>query len=138
MVGTVNSGKRRNLIPKGEEAEAELRRIKRQERRRARAAKKRAEANGEVYVDELDTEPPPPVEFTGLPSVEETRAMFAEAFSYLGGISGLVAWGRRYPKEFYAIWARLCIPKNADNDAPEAGSLESMLAQLDTQKESVQ
>ena len=55
---------------------------------------------------------------------------FAEAFADLGGVAGLVQWGKRYPKEFYAIWARVCIPRNMVNDSPAENSLEALLAQM--------
>lgn len=138
MAGNANSGRKRVLIPKGKEAEEELRRLRRQERRRERRARKKAEELGIEYVpgDESTTEesaPLPAEEFKGLPSLEETKAMFGQAFSELGGVAGLVAWGRRYPKEFYAIWARICLPKDggSSGDNGDSGGLEAMLATLD-------
>lgn len=124
-------GRKRVVIPKGKDAEEELRAIRRNERRAERRRRKKAAEAGEDP-DELDSEdsPPPP---TGGPGVIKTaaelKADFATAFEELGGTAGLVAWGRRYPKEFYAIWARLMIPKDAEAVAPN--SLEAMLAQLD-------
>lgn len=119
--------KPREPLPKGKDAEAELQRQRRNERRALRRAKKRAEENGEEFTS--PDQPPPPVAFDGVPDAEQLKAQFWSAYAELGGHAGLVAWGRRYPKEFYAIWARLCLPKG-DSGAPPANSLEAMLAQL--------
>lgn len=119
--------KPREPLPKGKAAEEELARQRRNERRKLRREKRAAEARGEEFVPE--DAPPPPVQMDGVPDAEGLRAQFWAAYAELGGHAGLVAWGRRYPKEFYAIWARLCLPK-AGPDAPAANSLESLLAQL--------
>lgn len=130
MAGNANSGPRRVNIPTGKAAEEELRRLRRQERRKLRADKKKALAAG-LDSDELVADAPAPTKFDGkLPSGEELKAMFGQAFMDLGGPAGLVAWGSRYPKEFYAIWARMCLPK--ESEAPASNSLESMLKELDS------
>ena len=119
--------KLREPLPKGKDAEAELQRQRRNERRALRRAKKRAEENGEELP--IEDSPPAPVQFDGVPDAEQLKAQFWSAYAELGGHAGLVAWGRRYPKEFYAIWARLCLPKG-DAGGPQPNSLEAMLAQL--------
>lgn len=119
--------KLREPLPKGKAAEEELQRQRRNERRALRRAKKAAEARGEEFTPE--DAPPPPVMMEGIPSGEELQQQFWNAYAELGGHAGLVQWGRRYPKEFYAIWARLCLPKGGP-ETPQANSLEAMLAQL--------
>lgn len=142
MAGNANSGRRRTPIPKGEEAEAELRRLRRQQKRRERAARKRAEAKGEIYVGEepLPGEDGPPAPVDGPltpPSVEELKADLMYAFNALGGKAGMVSWGRRYPKEFYQLWAKYCLPKEDSGEAPEGAGLEALLQQLDRRGEAL-
>ena len=136
MAGNANSGRKRTPIPTGKEAEEELRRLRRQERRRERAARKRAAARGEAVPeeDESTTDHPSPVLDGNLkpPSAEELKADLMYAFNQLGGRAGLVAWGRRYPKEFYALWMKHCLPKE-DSDEEQTG-LEGMLATLDKRR----
>lgn len=119
--------KPREPLPKGKDAEAELQRQRRNERRALRRAKRRAEENGEEFT--IEDSPPPPVQMDGVPDAEALRAQFWAAYAELGGHAGLVQWGRRYPKEFYAIWARLCLPKGGPETA-QPNSLEAMLSQL--------
>lgn len=128
--------KPREPLPKGEEAEKELERQRRNQRRALRRAKKSAEARGEdpnaVSVSQLEGGLPwdvPPVGDGGVPSAEQLKAQLWGAFHELGGQAGLVLWGRRYPKEFYAIWARLCLPKPG-SEAPAENTLEAMLAKI--------
>lgn len=130
--------KKHQRLPKGEEAEAELARIRRNERRAIRRAKKKAAEEGIPWDESMapkpvtetdDSEVPPSVAFEGIPTGEEMRSQLWSAFGALGGVAGLVAWGRRYPKEFYAVWARVCIPKGGPTEAAP-NSLESLLAQL--------
>lgn len=61
-------------------------------------------------------------------TIRLAREHLTDAFDFMGGVAGLVAWGRENPTEFYRIWARL-IPKEA---APESETmpLEQLLAQL--------
>jgi hypothetical protein len=61
-------------------------------------------------------------------TVRLAREHLPEAFDFMGGVAGLVAWGKQNPTEFYRIWARL-VPKEA---APEAETmpLETLLAKL--------
>lgn len=132
----------RKPLPKGKEAEEELARQRRNERRRLRKAKKAAEERGEVFdpgsVVEANSPSSrewdaPSAEFTGVHSPEQLKAMFSEAFAHLGGVAGLVSWGKRYPKEFYAIWARMCLPR-ASADTPAQGSIEDVISQLDAEE----
>jgi hypothetical protein len=58
------------------------------------------------------------------------------AFNELGGTVGLVAWGRRYPKEFYALWGKYCLPKETDSSSSDDGvDLEALLSQLGDESE---
>lgn len=61
-------------------------------------------------------------------TIRLAREHLTDAFDFMGGVAGLVAWGRQNPTEFYRIWARL-IPKEA---APESENmpLEQLLAKL--------
>lgn len=129
--------KPREAIPTGKAAEEELRKLKRNQRRAERRAE-RAAANGEGKTDNgtvSGIDPIlPPMGNGKVKSVDELRAEFSAAFDELGGVAGLVAWGRRYPKEFYAIWSRVCIPRAVgDLGNPNAGGLEDMLSQLDAE-----
>jgi len=137
----------RKPLPKGKDAEEELKRQRRNERRALRRAKKAAAERGEVYEEpsaasgggaaatggpwDVD-----PAMFNGVPNPEELKQMFAQAFADLGGTAGLVAWGKRYPKEFYAIWARICIPRTIGDGGGGGGGggIEDVIAQLDSQE----
>lgn len=55
------------------------------------------------------------------------RESLAQAFERLGGVTGLVTWGRKNPDEFYKLWGRL-VPKEVSVGA--TGSLEDLLAKL--------
>jgi hypothetical protein len=83
--------------------------------------------------------PPPPAVEGKLapPTPEELKADLMFAFNELGGRAGLVAWGRRYPKEFYQLWSKFCLPKDDNDNLPDSG-LEAMLAQLEPRKETMQ
>lgn len=61
-------------------------------------------------------------------TIRLAREHLTDAFDFMGGVAGLVAWGKQNPTEFYRIWARL-IPKEA---APETETmpLEMLLAKL--------
>lgn len=132
--------KPREPLPKGEEAEKELERQRRNERRRLRKAKKAALEAGEdpeavTLGDEQSGSDWPVAPTEGgpvgpVPDAEQLKAQFWGAFNELGGMAGLVQWGRRYPKEFYAVWSRVCLPKNLGDSAPPENSLEAMLAKL--------
>lgn len=65
----------------------------------------------------------------GQHSVQSRQAKdnLEEAFLKLGGVAGLVKWGKNNRTEFYKIWARL-IPKDVSVN-PGQG-LEDMLSQL--------
>lgn len=65
--------------------------------------------------------------------IAKARDNLAEAFEMMGGVPGLVRWGRKNPTEFYRIWARL-IPKEAV-EATTSQPLEQLLAQLATKSE---
>jgi hypothetical protein len=127
--------KPREPLPKGKEAEEELARQRRNERRRLRAEKKRVvAAGGDPDTVTLNPEAGTPWEAEpaldgAIPDAEQLKTQFWGAFNELGGQAGLVAWGRRYPKEFYAIWARMCLPKNM-GDAPPENSLEDLLSKI--------
>lgn len=60
--------------------------------------------------------------------VQAKEAMLS-AFERLGGVAGLVRWGKKNPTEFYRLWARL-IPRE-DNVNVTAVGVEELLAQLD-------
>lgn len=49
------------------------------------------------------------------------------AFERMGGVAGLVQWGKKNPTEFYRIWARL-LPKDVNLGA--TASLEDLLGRL--------
>lgn len=57
----------------------------------------------------------------------EAKESLESAFSKLGGIEGLVTWGKQNPTEFYRLWGRL-IPKDVSVSA--STSLEDLLAKL--------
>lgn len=61
-------------------------------------------------------------------AVKETRAQLLQAFEDMGGVSGLVRWGKKNSTEFYRIWARL-LPKDAPAPADNL-PLETLLAKL--------
>lgn len=132
MAGNANSGRKREIIPKGKEAEEELRRLKRQQRRRERAARKKAAAAGiKPEAEDEEDEFVPMENADGSPlTVEQLRNQLMSTYQALGGQANMVAWARRYPKEFYNLWAKYCLPKE-EEDKGEQGSLEALLAQLD-------
>lgn len=57
----------------------------------------------------------------------QAKDNLAEGFERLGGVAGLVRWGRNNRTEFYRIWARL-IPKDV-SIGPSEG-LEDLLTKL--------
>lgn len=125
----------RTPIPKGADAEEELRKIQRNKKRAERRAKKKAIEDAEAGIGVgLPPTPglPGPAPLLGrLKTAEELKQDFQDAFDALGGVAGLVAWGARYPKEFYAIWARMNIPKSLGGDGGSSGGIEDIIAQLD-------
>lgn len=135
------TGRKRFKLPSKEEAQAELARLRRQERRAERKRKKTLEAQGIPCDDQGEPLPPvtaPAARMGKLKSAEELKQDFQDAFDELGGVAGLIEWGRRYPKEFYAIWTRLNVPRAEAAPSNSAGSLEDMLARLDGNGESMQ
>lgn len=66
--------------------------------------------------------------------VTEARENLSSAFDLLGGVTALVAWGRKNPTEFYRIWARL-IPKEVPVDASKTLPLETLLDKLSERAE---
>lgn len=124
----------RTQIPKGEAAVEELRKLQRQKKRaERRAARKAAEdaERGLAHDEQSASGKIGPAPLLGrLKTPEELKQDFQDAFDQLGGVAGLVAWGQRYPKEFYAIWARMNIPKSLGGEAP-SGGIEDIIAQLD-------
>ena len=139
MVAGNRGGRKREALPTAEEALEELRRQRRQQRRRERAERKRLAAAGLM--------PDPPEDDSGgdaitgvksampkdrIPTVDELKRDLMGAFHHLGGMAGLVAWGKRYPKEFYALWSKYCLPTQSDAPSEDDGSsLEAMLRRLD-------
>lgn len=139
MVAGNKGGRKRTTLPTAEEALEELRRQRRQQRRKERAERKRLEAAGLMPAEEPEADSGGDA-ITGvsslprdrIPTVDELKRDLMGAFHHLGGMAGLVAWGRRYPKEFYALWSKYCLP--AQSDAPsedDSTSLEAMLRKLD-------
>lgn len=140
MVAGNKGGRKRQALPTAEEALEELRRQRRQARRRERAERKRLEAAGLAPAEEAEADSGGDA-ITGVsslprdrvPTVDELKRDLMGAFHHLGGMAGLVAWGKRYPKEFYALWSKYCLPAASDGPSGEEdnGSLEAMLRQLD-------
>lgn len=125
----------RTLLPKGEAAVEELRRLQRLKKRAERRAKKKAAEEAErglAHDEQSASGDIGPAPLLGrLKTPEELKQDFQDAFDQLGGVAGLVAWGQRYPKEFYAIWARMNIPKSLGGDGGGSGGIEDIIAQLD-------
>lgn len=93
-----------------------------------RGQRSRRAARGEVAPPpRLRTGPGKRPERTGVAAKES----LAEAFVRMGGIAGLVKWGKKNPTEFYRLWARL-IPKEDSLTVTQVG-VEELLAQLDAQ-----
>lgn len=152
----------RTTIPKGAAAEAELRRRHRSEQRAARRRRRKIEeiadrdgitferAEARLVAEERSTAQPatraPAAiddRITQDPStlgpeaaepytVEQLKKDLMVAFHSLGGVQGLVAWGKRSPKDFYALWGRYCLPTEDDNVGEDGVSLEAVLAQIDS------
>jgi hypothetical protein len=79
--------------------------------------------------------PPPRLRVTGAPKGPQRAGMAAKeallsAFDRMGGVAGLVKWGKKNPTEFYRIWARL-LPKEEDVQVTAIG-VEELLSQLDS------
>lgn len=125
--------RKRTPLPKGEDAEAELRRLRRNQRRAERRARRAAlEAGEEGSGGDPITVPQSAMPVDRVPTQEELKRDLMGAFHALGGMAGLVAWGQRYPKEFYALWSKYCLPAQSDDPVDEDGtSLEAMLRKLD-------
>lgn len=145
MAGNANSGTRRYALPKGKEAEEELKRLKRNQRRKERREQRALEAMADmseatedaIAGDEQITRRSS-IPKDRAPTVDELKADLMGAYHELGGQASMVAWGRRYPKEFYALWARYCLPPAEESGGNEdQGGLEAMLAQLDAQAPTV-
>lgn len=117
----------RKPLPTAEELLEEAKRQRRRERRAARAAKAKGEAAPVAQQSSIS-----PASGPAPTDPESIRNMFNQAFMDLGGVDALVEWGRRYPKEFYPMWARLCIPK--DSGETGDGGLEEQLAKLAEQE----
>lgn len=140
MVAGNKGGRKRAALPTAEEALEELRRQRRNQRRKERHERKRLEAMGLAAPEEPEADSGGET-ITGvsslprdrIPTVDELKRDLMGAFHHLGGMAGLVAWGKRYPKEFYALWSKYCLPA-AQSDTTtdeEGGSLEAMLKKLD-------
>lgn len=61
-------------------------------------------------------------------NVAAARENLSKAFDLMGGVAGLVVWGRQNPTEFYRIWARL-IPKESVEVSAQL-PLEDLLSKL--------
>lgn len=91
------------------------------------------ESEGEVTLPGLA---PTPAQLGGAKAptaVAKARDNLSTAFDLMGGVPGLVRWGRTNPTEFYRIWARL-VPKEAV-EASTQQPLENLLEQLATKSE---
>jgi hypothetical protein len=109
------------------------------EKRRNRRAKQREEAANQLELEriadamagkgELElVEGKVPGTRRGKYQLEAARDAVAEAFEQLGGVDGLVVFGKKYPREFYTqIWSKL-IPRV--NEAEIGENLEDVLRQL--------
>lgn len=80
--------------------------------------------------------PPPKLKVAGAPRGPQRAGVAAKeallsAFDRMGGVAGLVKWGKKNPTEFYRIWARL-LPRE-DNVNVTAVGVEELLRQLDEQ-----
>jgi hypothetical protein len=78
--------------------------------------------------------PSPRLRVTGAPKGPQRAGVAAKeallsAFDRLGGVNGLVKWGKQNPTEFYRIWARL-LPRE-DSLAVTAVGVEDLLRELD-------
>lgn len=60
-------------------------------------------------------------------TITKARDAMVKAFELLGGVEGLVAFGRKFPKEFYALWGKT-LPRQSEVDVGE--NLEALLAEL--------
>lgn len=104
----------------------ELKRLKRNEARRKRKAAKTAKVKP-TKTTALTT---PAGAGREVPkTMAAARDGLMQAFNDLGGVDGLVDFGVRHPKEFYALWGRM-IPK-AEAATASSGGLEALLAKLD-------
>lgn len=77
------------------------------------------EANGRSGYEAMHTAPKV--------TMKSARDALISAFHELGGVDGLVKFGQKYPKDFYAIWAKL-IPREVSIDPSE--KLEDLLTEL--------
>lgn len=78
--------------------------------------------------------PPPKLRRVGAPKGPQRAGVAAKesllsAFEKMGGVAGLVKWGKKNPTEFYRIWARL-LPKDEAESVRVIG-VEDLLRQLD-------
>lgn len=120
----------------------EIARTKRAKARKLRHDRKREELAAQIALDAASTaaeEGPVKPEKLGVAvstvtahkspmTVKQAREQLTQAFEDMGGVPALVKWGKKFPTEFYRLWARL-IPK----DAPAAETslpLETLLAKL--------
>lgn len=123
-----------------EEIALELKREQRRQARATRRAARGAEAALQKGVDAGIVDPKAlgvkqqTIAASKTPKkMADARQSLADAFELMGGVPGLVRWGKRNPTEFYRIWARL-IPKEAA-DATGALPLESLLDKLAARSE---
>jgi len=107
--------------------------------RRARREKQRAEAANALELERIAdafagkgtlelVEGKVPGQRRGRAAMEASRDAVADAFEQLGGVDGLVAFGKKYPREFYTqIWSKM-IPRV--NEAEIGEGLEDVLMKL--------
>jgi hypothetical protein len=141
VAGNANSGQKRVQLPKGEDAEKELQRLRRAQRRKERREAKRLKDAAEVYGagddgsrDDSITGVKSAMPLDRMPTAEELKRDLMAAFHSMGGLSGLVAWGQRYPKEFYALWGKYCLPEQKDSEITDDNSFEALLMKLEEEE----
>ena len=61
------------------------------------------------------------------------KAKLSEAFDMMGGVPGLVRWGKKNPTEFYRIWGKLI--GREEESATKNMPLEDLLAKLSERAE---
>lgn len=123
----------------------EAKRAQRAKARKIRHARKAAELAEQLQLDAVSDASDSEADPAKLPSlskavaahvrgsaapqtVKQAREQLTQAFEDMGGIPALVKWGKKFPTEFYRLWARL-IPKDAP--APDTAlPLEALLEKL--------
>ena len=104
--------------------------IKRRERRKlktdAREKEKAAEMAADIYYAKSKVVVQPGQKSAKV--LVKARDALQQAFEEIGGVDALIAFGRKYPKEFYTqLWAKI-IPRESTLDVGE--NLEELLLEL--------